>query len=76
MNHFHHWTLFDRVLNRYRCACRVFGARKGSSIRAYQCQHELDGRKHCGADAVHVTSNRQSNRCAEHLVTTTQGVQP
>lgn len=65
MSHVHAWTL-DRVRNRLYCACGVVGRRLGSRIAPFLCQAELEGRKHCGAEAVHVTGSRLQSRCVEH----------
>ncbi len=70
--HAHTWTLINSVLRRYRCtgpSCKVVGyapAGRRRQIVPYACQHELDGRKHCGKPATHVTHLRTAHRCAEH----------
>lgn len=74
--HVHAWTA-DRARGRFVCTtCNVVGHRPSIipgqhrtaavGVIAYRCKFELDGRKHCGADAVHVTGDRQASRCAEH----------
>lgn len=69
--HAHTWTMINAALRRYRCtdpACNAIGyspfGRKG--VIPYRCQHELDGRKHCRAPAVHAGHIKTQHRCAQH----------
>lgn len=67
MSHRHDFKLVDTLKRRYRCECGVLGHRLGSRVVPLACQKEIDGRKHCGKDAVHATGNRQHSRCADHV---------
>lgn len=67
MTHRHTFALVDKLRMRYRCDCGVIGRPRGARIVPLACQYELDSRKHCGADAVHATGDRQTNRCAAHM---------
>ncbi len=79
--HTHIWKR-DLVLNRYSCACGVKGFTAQTFpgqyrtdtkyVKPYLCQYELAGRKHCGAEAVHVTGNRAASRCADHAPRATE----
>lgn len=53
-------------VGRYRCACGVFGRLRGSRVVAVVCAKEMEGRRHCGKDAVHVEGQNGRARCAEH----------
>lgn len=51
----------------YRCACGVYGYRRGTKLVPMRCQHEVEDRKHCGGEVVQVeTANKNKNRCGEH----------
>ncbi len=79
-----HVHAFTRVglSSRYVCACSVVGHRRTgpgflrAAIVPFTCQKQLAGKTHCGADAVHVTGDRQASRCAEHAPKHQQGVSP
>lgn len=74
--HVHSWLADpDRTRDRFSCTCGVQGHRAPmmpgqhrkamNAVAAYVCQKKIDGR-HCGAEATHVTGDRQASRCAEH----------
>ncbi|HWG32943.1 MAG TPA: hypothetical protein VN650_02155 [Gemmatimonadaceae bacterium] len=75
MMHTHSW-LRDTTRNRFTCTeCFVVGHKPAllggqhrtakTGVVPYACQRKIDG-KVCGAEAVHVTGDRQQSRCAEH----------
>lgn len=68
MTHAHRFILLDRATAKYRCACGVYGRWLGRKLVPFVCQQVVTAdRKHCGADAVEVsTINRNTGRCVEH----------
>ena len=74
MKHEHTWAA-DRARSRYTCECGVVGHKPSMipgqhrtatiGVTPYVCQKKVDGH-HCGAEATHVTGDRQANRCVEH----------
>lgn len=76
MTHVHDW-IFDVARNRFRCACGVYGYRPLQlpgqlraafvPVVAYVCRHRPHrGGPLCGAEATHVSGEKQASRCGAH----------
>lgn len=76
--HAHTWQLFSAVLRRYRCtdpACNAVGyapVGRRRQVIPYKCQHELDGRRHCGEPATFAGHLKTQHRCEAHRPQTAQ----
>lgn len=65
--HVHNWEAVANRPGRHHCACGVYAYRHATgTIVPYVCQKQLVGKRHCGAESVHVSGDRQASRCAEH----------